>query len=330
VSKPVYPLAIGTFILGGLLLLISAVLIFGGGDYFKHKKRFVVFFDSALNGLNIGAPVKLQGVQIGNVAEITLEMDATTARIFKPVVIEIEPELLRDFSGRNSSPRSDSQQQQDYQRLITLGLKARLETQSLLTGLLYVDLDFYADKPVNLVNIDYKSLPELPSVPTAADEIKNTIEQVFQKLQQLPLEQIFKDLSETLKETRDILTSEQLKAALVALAKSLQESQKLIITLNSQVGPLLANANSTLNESRASMQSLNSQLVPVLQTATQSLNAATLTLQDSQHTLNAIESLANPDSLVGQTLKEMRDASRAMKDLSESLERKPNEIFVGK
>jgi paraquat-inducible protein B len=78
------------------------------------------------------------------------------------------------------------------------------------------------------------------------------------------------------------------------------------------------------------MQSLNSQLVPVLQTATQSLNAATLTLQDSQHTLNAIESLANPDSLVGQTLKEMRDASRAMKDLSESLERKPNEIFVGK
>ncbi|MGD0958453.1 MAG: MlaD family protein [Methylomonas sp.] len=168
-SKQANPLAIGAFLLGALVLLTTGVLIFGGGDFFKHKKRFVIFFDSALNGLNIGAPVKLQGVQIGNVAEISLVMDAATGRIFKPVVIEIEPALLRDFSGRKSSPHSEAQQQEDKQRLIDLGLKARLETQSLLTGLLYVDLDFYHDKQVNPLNIEYEDLPELPSVPTTVD-----------------------------------------------------------------------------------------------------------------------------------------------------------------
>jgi paraquat-inducible protein B len=66
-------------------------MLFGGNDFFKDKKRFVIFFDSALNGLNIGAPVKLQGVQIGNVKEISLQIDTASGRIFKPVVIEIDP-----------------------------------------------------------------------------------------------------------------------------------------------------------------------------------------------------------------------------------------------
>ncbi|WP_347988929.1 MlaD family protein [Methylomonas sp. AM2-LC] len=329
-SKQANPLAIGTFLIGALLLFTIAVLVFGGSDFFKNKKRFVIFFDSALNGLNIGAPVKLQGVQIGKVVEISLEMDVATGRIFKPVVIEIEPELLRDFSGHNSSPHNDSQQQQERQHLIDLGLKARLETQSLLTGLLYVDFDFYHDKQINLVNMDYKDLPELPSVPTTADEIKNTAEEVFKKLRQLPLEKMVKDLSETLEETRSLLKSNDLKNSLLALSNSLQESQKLIHTLNAQVGPVLINTNSTLLETRAGIQDIHQQLVPMVQAATISLNTASQALQNSQHTLNAFEELANPDSLLGQTLKEMRDASRAMKDLSESLERQPNEIIYGK
>jgi paraquat-inducible protein B len=173
-------------------------------------------------------------------------------------------------------------------------------------------------------------LPELPSVPTAADEIRNTAEEVFIKLRQLPLEKMVRDLSETLEETRSLLKSEDLKSSLLALSNSLQESQKLIRTLNAQAGPLLINANSTLLETRTGFQDMHKELLPMMQAATLSLNTATQFLQNSQHTLNAFEALANPDSLLGQTLKEMRDASRAMKDLSESLERQPNEIIYGK
>ena len=66
-SKPANPLAIGAFLVGALALLIIAVLVFGGGKFFKTKLEYVIYFDSALNGLNVGAPVKLQGVQIGTV-----------------------------------------------------------------------------------------------------------------------------------------------------------------------------------------------------------------------------------------------------------------------
>ena len=90
-SKPVNPYTIGAFLVGSLVLLISAVLIFGGGQFFKNKAEFVIYFDGALNGLNVGAPVKLQGVKIGTVKEISLEFDKQFMRISKPVVVEIEP-----------------------------------------------------------------------------------------------------------------------------------------------------------------------------------------------------------------------------------------------
>ncbi len=328
-SKQANPLAIGVFVIGALALLTVAIFIFGGNDFFKHKKRFVIFFDSALNGLNIGAPVKLQGVQIGSVKEISLEMDGLSGRIFKPVVIEIEPDLLRDFS-QSSSLRNNTQVKQDTQKLIELGLKARLETQSLLTGLLYVDLNFYPEKPANLVNLDYKELPELPSVPTTVDEIKNIADELINKIRKLPLEQMIIDLSDTLNETRNLIKSDDTKKSIAALAKSLQETQKLMITLNMQIGPLVNNMNDTLAETRTTLRDMNKQILPVLKAAEQSLTTATHVLQTSEHTLHAVENMTDPDSPVGQAFIEMQITARSLKDLSDSLERKPNELIFGK
>lgn len=330
-SKQVKPLAIGAFLVGALSLLALGIMVFGGSDFFKDKKRFVIFFNSALNGLNVGAPVKLQGVQIGNVKEISLEIDRATGRIYKPVVIEIEPELVRDFTnGESHITHSDQQIKKDAQRLIDAGLKARLETQSLLTGLLYVDLNFYYDKPGQMVNLNYKDMPELPSVPTAVDEIRNTADAIINKARQLPLEEIIKDLAETVHETRDLLKSDEVKKSLVGLSKSLQETQQLMATLNHQVGPLLINVNGAVGETRLSLQAFNQQMLPVLKATEVSLSTATKVLQESQHAINAVENLATPDSPLGQALLAMRDASRSMKDLTESLERQPNAIIYGK
>lgn len=324
-SKQANPFAIGAFLVGAILLLSFAVMIFGGSDFFKHKKSFVIFFDSALNGLNIGAPVKLQGVMIGNVAEISLEMDPKTGRIFKPVVIDIEPELLQNFSGKTEAPPKEV-----AHRLLDMGLKARLETQSLLTGLLYVDLNFYHDKPLNLLEVDYKGLPELPSVPTTVDEIRNIADEIIEKVRQLPLEEMVKDLSTTLRETSNLLKSDETKNSMQAMSKSLQETQKLMATLNAQIGPLLINMNGTLTETRTDIQDLDKQLVPVLKAAERSLATATQVLQDSQKTLKSVGSFTTPDSPFGQALVEIHDAARSIKDLTESLERQPNSIIYGK
>nr|WP_225587491.1 MlaD family protein [Methylomonas fluvii] len=315
---------------GALILLTAGVMIFGGSDFFKDKKRFVIFFDSALNGLNVGAPVKLQGVQIGNVNEISLVMDTATGRIFKPVVIEIDPALLQDLSVQQSSGHSKKQRMQDAQRLIDAGLKGRLETQSLLTGLLYVDLNFYSDKPVNLIKLDYKNLPELPSVPTTVDEIRNTADEILNRARQLPVEEMMKNLADTLSEMRSLLQSDDTKKSLAALAKSLQETQRLMATLNNQIEPLMSNANGALSDTRTTLHDFNQELLPVLKAAEQSLNAATKMMEGSQNALNAVETLAAPDAQLGQALVEMRNAARSLKDLTESLERRPESLLYGK
>ena len=329
-SKQANPLAIGAFLVGALILLTAGVMIFGGSDFFKDKKRFVIFFDSALNGLNVGAPVKLQGVQIGNVNEISLVMDSATGRIFKPVVIEIDPALLQDLSVQQSGGHSKKQRMQDAQRMIDAGLKGRLETQSLLTGLLYVDLNFYSDKPINLVKLDYKNLPELPSVPTTVDEIRNTADEIFNRVRQLPLEEITKNMADTLNSMHGLLESDDTKKSMAALAKSLQETQRLMSSLNDQIGPLMTNANSALTETRTTLQDFNKELLPVLKAAEQSLNAATKMMEGSQNALTAVETMAAPDAQLGQTLVEMRNAARSLKDLTESLERRPESLIYGK
>ena len=329
-SKQANPFAIGAFLVGALILLTAGVMIFGGSDFFKDKKRFVIFFDSALNGLNVGAPVKLQGVQIGNVNEISLVMDSATGRIFKPVVIEIDPALLQDLSVQQSGGHSKKQRMQDAQRMIDAGLKGRLETQSLLTGLLYVDLNFYSDKPINLVKLDYKNLPELPSVPTTVDEIRNTADEIFNRVRQLPLEEITKNMADTLDSMHGLLESDNTKKSMAALAKSLQETQRLMSSLNDQIGPLMVNANSALTETRTTLQDFNKELLPVLKAAEQSLNAATKVMEGSQNALTAVETMAAPDAQLGQTLVEMRNAARSLKDLTESLERRPESLIYGK
>ncbi|MGR8932977.1 MAG: MlaD family protein [Gammaproteobacteria bacterium] len=330
-SKPVNPFSIGAFLVGALTLLIAAVLIFGGGQFFRKKIEFVIFFDSALNGLNVGAPVKLQGVQIGTVQEIALELDPNTVKLLKPVVIEIDPEAMRDPHGKPlPTAMSMKQRHNNAEKLIKAGLKARLETQSLLTGLLYVEFNFYPDEPLRLTGRNYKDLPELPSIPTTADVIRNTADEIMTKVRKLPLEEMVKDLADTLREVRDLMKSEDWQKSLASLSKTLQETERLAMTLNETVKPLMNNANGAVSDTRLTVQQFRKEMLPVLTAAEKSLTSASKVLEESQRALVSVESLTAPDSNLGRTLDEMHNASRSIKDLSDTLERHPDALIFGR
>ena len=337
-SKPVNPYTIGAFLVGSLALLIAAVLIFGGGQFLKKKSEYVIYFDGALNGLNVGAPVKLQGVQIGAVKEITLELDQKATRISKPVVIEIDPAVLLDPSGHPFQAAATlKQRQQNAKQLIDAGLKAQLQTQSLLTGLLYVEFNFFRGEPVKLTGLNYKDLPELPSIPTTVDQLKNTADEMLTKFRKLPIEDIVKDLAATLKEIRDIATSDELKKNRAALAKTLDETEKLVANLNRNLVPLLNNMNGTVTDTRIMVKDFTRNLRPVListekalNNATTALETATGVLQESKHTLNSVDALTAPDAPLWQSLEALRDAAQSTKDLTDYLERHPDSIIYGK
>lgn len=334
-SKAVNPLAIGGFLVGAVVLLSGALLVFGGGELFKEKREFVIFFDSSLNGLSVGAPVKLEGVQVGTVKEIALQMDPKRAHLLKPVVIEFSPATMLNPSGQPlEMPRVEKERQENAKRLIEAGLRARLEMQSLLTGLLYVEFNFYPDEPVKLTGLNYKGLPELPSIPTTTDELRNTVDELLKKARKLPLEQIVADLSDTLKEIRDIVKSDDVKRSKAAFAKTMEETERLVAKLNRRLDPLLADTGGMVEETRGLMHGLREETrgaVRSVLTATEdTLRKATTVLEESRGAFEAVESLAGPDSPLQQALAELRGAGRSIRVLTDYLERHPDSVIYGK
>jgi paraquat-inducible protein B len=207
----------------------------------------------------------------------------------------------------------------------------------LLTGLLYVEVNFFRDKPLILTGLNYKGLPELPSIPSTEDQIKSTADEMLRKFRQLPIEEIAKDLAVTMKEIRGIMTSEELQKNRVALGKTLDETEKLVANLNRNLGPLVNNMNGTVTDTRIMVQDFKRDMQPVLNSteralkhATIALETATGVLQESKVTLNSVDALTAPDAPLWQSLEALRDAAQSTKDLTDYLERHPDSIIYGK
>jgi paraquat-inducible protein B len=247
------------------------------------------------------------------------------------VVIEIDPAVLLDSSGHPLQAAATlKERRENAKKLIDAGIKAQLQTQSLLTGLLYVEFNFFYYKPVKLTGLNYKDLPELPSIPTTADQLKDTADEMLAKFRQLPIEDIVKDLAVTLKEIRDIATSDELKKNRVALAKTLDETEKLVTNLNRNLTPLVNNMNSTMTDTRAMVQQFTRDMQPVLISTEKTLSTANKVLLESNHTLGSVEAIAAPDAPLWQSLEALRDAAQSTKDLTDYLERHPDSIIYGK
>ena len=331
-SKPANTYLIGAFTVGALALLILGVIFFGGNKMLiKDVDRFVVFFDSSLNGLDIGAPVKLQGVKIGTVTEILLEVDSEKKKIYKPVVVEINRQTFVDRNGHPIALRTEYGSNMDHSKsLIDAGLRARLETQSLLTGMLYVNFGFYPDEPVVLTGINYHNLEELPSIKTSIDELRSTADEIAKKIRAMPLDQIARDFADTMREIHTIMKSDELRDSRIALAHTLSALEKSVNILNSNLQPLLNNSNGLLLESRNMVKDMHKDMVPMLKSAETALTTATLTLNNAKGALTSVEGAIGPESNMNEALVQLKDAARSIKELSDFLERHPEALISGK
>ncbi|MCB1777545.1 MAG: MCE family protein, partial [Candidatus Competibacteraceae bacterium] len=144
------------------------------GSYVR-KSYWLLHFTSSVRGLTVGAPVEYRGIRIGQVIDIKLELDLDEVIARIPVLIEIESDRLRWIG--NAPDYGHEQEFKKFQKhlwdqLVAKGLRAQLKTGNLLTGALIVDLDVYPEAPARTINWG-KSYPELPTVPTSLEEIRN-------------------------------------------------------------------------------------------------------------------------------------------------------------
>jgi paraquat-inducible protein B len=201
--------AIGVFVVGALVLLMIAIVVFGSGNLFKRTNKFVLYFDGSVKGLSIGAPVTFRGVNIGTVKDISLIYDSKAGTVLLPVIIEIQQGRIKGASSFRDLGGD--------KKLIALGVRAKLEIQSFLTGQLMISFDFYPDKPAKLRGI-LKGFPELPTLPTSPD--------IFETMDELPIKEIAKNLEATSQGLNKLVNSSEIPRNLYDLQNTLQETKK--------------------------------------------------------------------------------------------------------
>ncbi len=338
-SQSANPLAIGGFVIGAVALFILGIFIFGGRSLLNQDViRYVTFFDSSLNGLEIGAPVKMQGVKIGVVKEIALQVDPTSGKVYKPVVMEIDRNSFIGPDGMTLPIAVSETQHKAYRdRLVDAGFRARLEMQSLLTGLLYIDLDIHPYKPAEFMGMSYQGLLEMPAIPTTTDEIRNTLDELFEEIRKLPLRDMITDLSDTLQGLRSMLASDEAKASRKAVAATLKQTEILVSKLNASVGPLLKTTQETLEETRLVLRSsqgmvedLRKETIPRLDTTRRTLATTEVTLSKAGTTFETVTDTLGPESELRGSLVSLQATARAIQDLADLLERHPEAIIAGK
>ena len=199
------------------------------------KDRWLLHFEDSVAGLSVGAPVKFKGIQIGQVIDINLEFDYDAMAFRIPVVVEIERERVA-ISGKRTVTRK-----RGIEMLVEKGLRAQLKQGNLLTGQLYINVDMYPNQPLRKIIYGGK-YPEVPTIPAPIEEITRGITKIMDKLEKFPLEQIGKDLRETLAHLNK--STEQLskimqnldETIVPAATDTLERSQTTLIKLDRLLG----------------------------------------------------------------------------------------------
>ena len=154
-SEKPQSVAIGAFIVGALLIsIVTIIFVLGSG--LGQKDKIVMVFNGSVTGLNIGAPVAIRGVQVGQVTAVKIILNKDTLDIMMLVEADFRPDVIQTVG---------STQEDVTEELIKRGLRAQLNTQSLLTGLLYVEMDFHPNSEVQLADIDSPH-NQFPTIPT--------------------------------------------------------------------------------------------------------------------------------------------------------------------
>ncbi len=301
------PRIIGLFALGGIVLTIVLLMMFGNGSLLSDSKRYVAYFEGSVNGLNIGASVKIKGVSIGRVSQVLVEYDEDNNRVLTPVVLDVDLKKVLDTRRARENGSVTN-----IESLIDKGLRARLGLQSLVTNQLYIEFDFLPETPAQLLGQKNNELPEIPTVGSNKDELEKTVQTVARKVKDLPIQ-------ETMDTTLALLHRVEALAEKPETSESIENLNKTLAEMKT----LMKRLDGVSVEGGILMKRLNQEVPPLLVTAGE-------TLKQTRSTMSSFGDLTSPGSDHATALHELARGSQSLRHLAESLERHPDQLLYGR
>ncbi len=315
-SKKANPTMVGMFVIGAIALVVVAVLIVAGDTLLQDRRQFVAVFEGSVKGLRVGANVMFRGVRVGYVTDINVVIDEEQDFFFVPVVFETIPTSVQVLSDGELRHIGSDDDRIGYQELIDRGLRAQLETESLLTGLLLIELELHPEEPAVFRARDY-NVPEIPTVPSG-------IQSLIRKVQTFAAEIGDKvDIGEVLQD---------LGSAIDGLDKFLNSDDTQALTATARTA--LQDFSNTMRSARTLADNADSKLGPAMDNVGPAVDALKATLDKGEKTLALVESQLRSDSEIAvelaNTLREIERAGRSERLLADYLEQHPEALLKGK
>ncbi len=272
---------------------------------YSKKIKFMVYFNSSVRGLSRNAPVEFKGIKVGKVVDVHLEFDTENTSFRIPVLIEIEPQRIVARGDETLETTTET-----LDKLVQKGLRARLQTASLITQALFVDLGMYPDTPINLSG-ETGPYPELPALESASFEaITQSAESLLAKLNEIDLKSITDALLETIRSADTTLDNTNALITTPGLASAMEDLQAAMHSFKSILKSVEAsNVDQVVSSSKQVLDNLN------------------ITLEKTGNLLEPNSPMQyNLIKMTG----ELEEMARSVRSLVETLERHPQALIFGK
>jgi paraquat-inducible protein B len=313
-SRKASPTLIGAFVVGAVVLSVLVVSMLGAGRYFRKTYEFVLYFSGSVNGLQVGAPVRFRGVDIGTVKDIRLQLDSGIEIRHIPVIVEVDPRKMTS-RGYTSPILSDPRL---LNEAINRGLRGQLQLESFVTGVLFVALDVFPGTPANYVQqpgahgYRYR---EIPTEPSSIDKARDAVNQVLTRLADTHIDWFIDSATRAVAAINQLVSSPQLRAAVRSsgdvthqLGNAAADISKLATTLNGHADSLSGDVRMTVAAARAAIKH-----------ADDVITRTNATINDSPTVYE-----------LDRTLQELSAAARSLRLFADYLERNPSALVFGR
>lgn len=322
-SRRANPTTIGLFLVGALVLAVLAVATLASNAWFERRTSFLAYFPESVNGLATGAPVKFQGVPVGTVTDIMIEINQQDKTFQVPVKFDIDLPRLTTHHGTYINLGDTVVLRQQIEN----GLRAQLQMESIVTGLLYIELAYRSDStPPRLANAsdEYPEIPTTPSLMAAIgggagsvlSEVMKILNRVNDMLADVNMAEINRAVVQSSNAIEELVGSPEIKRVLrdipgmtEQLNKTMAEVERLATRAEAAIDPMQTQISGASAEAIATLQALRKTL-------------------DETHGLLSAD--AGPGYALQGALTSLREAADALRLLISSLEQNPDMLLRGK
>ncbi len=328
-SHKVNAKAIGAFTILAGILLVTGIFTFGGGDWFRAEYEVEMVFTGSVKGLTTGSPVTFRGVGIGEVREINLDfVDNGKDIIIRVVAILVQGEDSRFANRRELYEFLDKQ--------IQKGLRAQLVAQSIVTGRLQIQLEYFPDQKGYLIPDENANL-DIPTVPTDFEIVSETLKNLAIRVDEIPLVEIALHLDQAITRFNEVLSSEKIDSSLNNLNASLEQLNLLLAGMNAERESFFAEyykTSAAFQRMAGKVSNASDRGERLMQQTKKALDDMNGLMGQTQSTLKTYEELVAPGSDVRirlvKTLESVERSAEQFRQLGETLERNPESILTGK